>query len=778
FEITVVSIDGTAKYDGKDHTIEGFETLEFTIDGVNFTVEGLEASATGKNVGTYTNVITGTAIVRDENGNDVTKQFTVNEVEGELEITKRSVTLTSATDEKVYDGTPLTNDTVTVTGDGFAEGEGAGYDVTGSQLNVGESDNEFTYELNEGTLAENYDITVVFGTLKVTPVTDKVTVTITEHNGTEKYDGTEKTVTGYDVEIDNELYTEEDFTFSGDDTVKGTNAGKYDMELKPEDFENISINFTNVEFVIVDGQLEITKRQVTLTSADDKKEYDATPLTNDTVTVTGDGFAEGEGASYDVTGSQTLVGSSDNEFTYTLNEGTLADNYDITVVFGTLTVTANTTAHIIVTAEDADKVYDGTPLTEDGFKVEGLEEFEGLTVEAVIEGSITDVGTEDNTVVSIKIYDKDGNDVTDMFDPATIEFIKGTLTVNKRKVVIKSASDEKVYDGTPLTNPEVTIEGDGFVEGEIKEVRAVGTITYVGSTANTIEIVGNDGSLIENVLSFFGLKKNASEYKAENYDITVEEGTLTVTEPSDDSAVVTKSHKGDDFKEGDVVTFRIEVTNIYNEAKDITLVEIEGVTLAKDSFKNVKPGETVKTTATYTITDEDVVNGKFVNTVEAVFDDKTYEAEDTATTADARPAISLVKTATSKPANGDAYVKGEVIEYEIKVTNTGDATLYDVKTTDDLTGDVWTKDVLAIGESIVYKTSYTVTDEDVANGKVVNTAVAVAHDLAGTVVTSIGVRTSAEDDITLYTGLFGGSLAAVFGLYIFLKKRREEEEYA
>ncbi|MDI9471378.1 MAG: FctA domain-containing protein, partial [Bacillota bacterium] len=89
----------------------------------------------------------------------------------------------------------------------------------------------------------------------------------------------------------------------------------------------------------VDGTLEITKRQVTLTSATDSKVYDGTALTNDTVTVTGDGWADGEGATYEVTGSQTDVGASDNEFTYALNDGTLEDNYDITVVKGQLTVT-------------------------------------------------------------------------------------------------------------------------------------------------------------------------------------------------------------------------------------------------------------------------------------------------------------------------------------------------------------------------------------------------------------------------------------------------------
>ena len=42
--------------------------------------------------------------------------------------------------------------------------------------------------------------------------------------------------------------------------------------------------------------------------------------------ITGDGFIEGEGAEYKVTGTQTQVGNSANEFEYTLNENTLASN--------------------------------------------------------------------------------------------------------------------------------------------------------------------------------------------------------------------------------------------------------------------------------------------------------------------------------------------------------------------------------------------------------------------------------------------------------------------
>ena len=57
---------------------------------------------------------------------------------------------------------------MTVTGDGFVEGEGATYTVTGSQIEIGSSANVFTYELNAGTDASNYIITQNEGTLTVT----------------------------------------------------------------------------------------------------------------------------------------------------------------------------------------------------------------------------------------------------------------------------------------------------------------------------------------------------------------------------------------------------------------------------------------------------------------------------------------------------------------------------------------------------------------------------------------------------------------------------------
>ncbi|MFS6554587.1 hypothetical protein VPJ68_03630, partial [Parabacteroides distasonis] len=116
----------------------------------------------------------------------------------------------------------------------------------------------------------------------------------------------------------------------------------------------------------VDGTLKVTKRSVTFTSATDEKVYDGKALTNDEVTVGGDGFAAGEGASFDVTGSQLDAGNSRNTFTYTLNDGTKAENYEITKVEGTLTV-KKSEQEIVITANSSSKMYDGSTLTDDGF---------------------------------------------------------------------------------------------------------------------------------------------------------------------------------------------------------------------------------------------------------------------------------------------------------------------------------------------------------------------------------------------------------------------------
>jgi hypothetical protein len=267
--VTITANDASRMYDGTALTEGGFTASALEAGDLHTFTVAMTDDSTITNAGTQPNVIRtvdGTAVTTGTEtrvGN-----YLVTTADGTLEVTKRTVILTSGSSEKEYDGTPMTDGTVTEGGDGFVEGEGATYDVTGSQTDAGESKNTFTYTLNEGTNADNYEIITEEGTLRGLPNTTPITVTITEHGETLVYDGQMHTVTGYDVSSDNELYTEADFSFSGSAEVSGRLAGTYEMTLAAKDFANTNPNFTNVTFVIADGALVITPKPLTITGGD------------------------------------------------------------------------------------------------------------------------------------------------------------------------------------------------------------------------------------------------------------------------------------------------------------------------------------------------------------------------------------------------------------------------------------------------------------------------------------------------------------------------------
>ncbi|MCR4725048.1 MAG: DUF11 domain-containing protein, partial [Clostridia bacterium] len=82
------------------------------------------------------------------------------------------------------------------------------------------------------------------------------------------------------------------------------------------------------------------------------------------------------------------------------------------------------------------------------------------------------------------------------------------------------------------------------------------------------------------------------------------------------------------------------------------------------------------------------------------------------------------KSTTSEPANGEAYVLGEEVTYEITVKNDGNLTVKDITVTDELTGDEWTIASLARGAVETFTAKHAVTEADILAGKVVNVATA------------------------------------------------------
>ena len=313
-------------YDGKEHkwipTVTDKADKKLKV-GTDYTVE--YSTKNFKDVGTIDVTITG---IKNYTGK-ATRTYS---------ITPKTYTVTTESASKVYDRTALTAGGKV---SGIIKGETVDFTMTGSQTNVGASDN--TYELNwTGSAKEsNYKHGKdSIGTLTVTaksiipdgpdtPEEEKTGITVSDPSDS-KYDGKEhrEVLTVKDTKTNEELVAEKDYSVTYSDDL--VNAGTVTITI--EGIGNYTGSFTKT--------YEITKRSVTLTSATASKTYDGQALTSTSITVSGDGFVKGEGATYNVTGTQTEVGNSANSFEYKLNENTLASNYDITKVVGTLTITA------------------------------------------------------------------------------------------------------------------------------------------------------------------------------------------------------------------------------------------------------------------------------------------------------------------------------------------------------------------------------------------------------------------------------------------------------
>ena len=313
-------------YDGKEHkwipTVTDKADKKLKV-GTDYTVE--YSTKNFKDVGTIDVTITG---IKNYTGK-ATRTYS---------ITPKTYTVTTESASKVYDGTALTAGGKV---SGIIKGETVDFTITGSQTSVGTSDNTYELDWTGSAKESNYKHGKdSIGTLTVkaksivpdgpdTPDEKKTGITVSDPSDS-KYDGKEhrEVLTVQDTKKNDELVAEKDYSVTYSDDL--VNAGTVTITI--EGIGNYTGSFTKT--------YEITKRSVTLTSATASKTYDGQALTSTSITVSGDGFVKGEGATYNVTGTQTEVGNSANSFEYKLNENTLASNYDITKVVGTLTITA------------------------------------------------------------------------------------------------------------------------------------------------------------------------------------------------------------------------------------------------------------------------------------------------------------------------------------------------------------------------------------------------------------------------------------------------------
>ena len=726
----------TVPYNGQVQRVSGFTGAPVDAD-----FSAINVSAKGTDVGTYTAAFAdGTVDTVD----GTEKYIVTKATDGQLVITPNTdkvvVTITENSGSVKYDGNEHT-----VTGYKSMTADNTLYDVatsvqetpteawTAKGTNVGEYPVGIESKDFKNTNANfsNVEFVVVDGTLKITPVTDEVIVTIMGKTKTVTYDGKEHSVFGYDATPSNKLYNpKEDMQFEGFDedmTAKGTDAGTHTMGLTADQFHNKDNgNFTNVTFVVEkDGYVKINPRPVTLTSGSAERVYNGKPLMNETVTVGGDGFAKDEGVTYDFTGSQTDVGESENTFTFEANEGTSAKNYSFEFKFGKLKVNPVTDkVTVTITEKSGTATYDGKEHIVSGYKsmtannpLYDVENYVDETPTAKWTANGTDAGEYPVGIVAGDFKNTNAN-----FTNVEFVVVDGALEITPAPVTLQAPIASKTYDGEPLKAEDY---GHSYVEG-VNFADDFAAVILTGSQT----LVGSSSSLITDVIP-----KEGKQLK--NYNFTFLPGTLTVTDgtgedekPVDPAKVITKTHTPKDtgYNLGETVTFTVSVTNIYNEQKEVTLEEQPGVTfvdpqgaaIGTKATKTLEPGEKWTIQATYTITLDDILADGFTNKVKANFKGgKNWNAEDYVETRD--PYIELDVT---KTADVDKAALGQTITYTITVDYQSNVPGKKVEVKDPLTGleTSFTTEEALEGKTVTFTTTYTVTEQDVKNGIVKNTA--------------------------------------------------------
>ena len=224
--------------------------------------------------------------------------------------------------------------------------------------------------------------------------------------------------------------------------------------------------------------------------------------------------------------------------------------------------------------------------------------------------------------------------------------------------------------------------------------------------------------------------------------------TFTANQNRLDFAVVKSASPTTYAAAGDVIAYTFDVENTGNVTlSNVNVTDpLSGLGTITPASVSLAPAAMQSFTATYTITQADLDNGSVMNTATATGTPPTgmdvTDTDNETITANQTPAISIMKSAS--PTTYSAA--GDMITYTFDVENTGNVTLSNVNVTDMLSGlgAITPSSVsLAPGAMQSFTANYTITQADVDNGSVMNTATA-----TGTPPTGMDVTDTDNETIT------------------------------
>lgn len=524
----------------QDSVVYGNDPSNFTCELVNgdtLSVVGFRFESFASDI---TNVCANadSVVITNKAGEDVTYCYALSTPQKEVKLSPKQVSFAPRAAEYVYGGAPLSyeslldedsekqlaaGDKITVTTEIIA--------ANGAAVELPENAGNYTVRITGVKIMNgSTDVTALYNwessarTARITVARRAVTVQTVSDS--KEYDATPLVNANFTSENLAEGHTFV-VTKSAQRTVVGTVKNEIDSyKIQTAGGEDVTDNYA-VEFTA--GTLEITPKQILVTTESAEKAYDGKPLVNVQFS-TSPSPVTGHTVAVSWAVSQiTEVGSIPNEFEVWVRDGEgnpVTENYSIGYSYGDLVIKAQ---ELRYTAENITRVYDGKELLSAGTVTGGLAEGERVELDAEASAKLTNAGTVDNAPVFRIFRISDGVETTHNYTPV-LEGERGKIKIEKRKVIVRTLTPDEAfeYDGGDHCYDRAEIllaEGEGVGLAEAERYSAV----YAKDALGIIRNVGTQENKF--AVEFYHIVSEYEEYEVtENYDVVdYEYGTLTVT---------------------------------------------------------------------------------------------------------------------------------------------------------------------------------------------------------------------------------------------------------
>lgn len=486
--VTVVTEDATHMYDGQIF----MHDVWFIADGEFIVTHRIESNMSSSitNPGTVDNSL-GIRLY-DLQNRDVTDYYNITFVLGQLTVLERPLTIESIGNTKTYDGTPLVHQVHIIRQGTLVENHRIEVTMPYSITNPGEIENAMNitiYDAFNVDVTHRYDITEILGLL----VINKRNITVRTDSLTRVYDGFEYSSGFWEVTFGSIIPSHLTIANLNNRIMyPGSIDNEIDLVIMDGQFNDVTAYY-NITYAL--GKLTILPRSITIKTGSDEKLFDNSPLTNTTWSISSGTLVSGDTIHPSMNASITNPGTTDNVIGITItdyNEQFVTSYYDISFDLGELTVLPRV---LNIVTEDAEKTYDGLPLSNPNWTLLSGTTISGHTIQTVMPSTITNPGTKQN-LIGITILDASNQDVTHYY---TIETTLGVLEVKPIVLILQSGSSTKVYDGAPLSNPNYTLVNGSVLPNHTLHVVIDGEITDIGSIDNlmfayVLDALGNNVS--------------------------------------------------------------------------------------------------------------------------------------------------------------------------------------------------------------------------------------------------------------------------------------------